>query len=79
MLRLRLPASLNSLKPTIVIKEWIPNLCMKTLDEPLERDIMESLISELNSKFNSGLDPNFSTSRDSPDALEDGPPFRGQR
>ena len=78
MLRLRLPASLDSLKPTIVIMEWIPNLCMKTLDEPLERDIMESLISELNSKFNSGLDPNFSTSRDSPDALEDGPPLEAK-
>ena len=76
MLRLRLPASLDSLKPTIVIMEWIPNLCMKTLDEPLERDIMESLISELNSKFNSGLDPNFSTSRDCPGGL---PPLRGQR
>ena len=35
---------------------------------------MESLISELNSKFNSWLDPNFSTSRDSQDALEVGPP-----
>ena len=74
MLRFRLPASLDSLKPTIVFKEWIPNLPMKSLDEPLERDIMESLISELNSKFNTRLDPNFSTSRDIQEALEDDPP-----
>ena len=39
------------------------NLIMKAVDEPTERNIIESLIHELNSKFNVGLDSNFSTSR----------------
>ena len=46
--RLRLPASLDSLKPTTVVKDWIPNTIMLPLVEPLERVLMESLISELN-------------------------------
>ena len=69
--RLRLPASLDSLKPIIVVMDGISNTYMLPLVETLERDLMESLISELNSKFNTGLDSNFSTSRDHPETVED--------
>ena len=36
---------------------------MVAADEPTERTIIECLIRELNTKFNVGLDNNFSTSR----------------
>ena len=38
-------------------------LYLNPVDEPRERDIMSALISELNEKFNAGLDRNFSTNR----------------
>ena len=47
---------------------------MLPLVEPLERVLMESLISELNCKFNTGLDSNFSTSRDHLETIEDEQP-----
>ena len=61
--KLRLPSSLDSLQSTIFTMEGPLNLIMKGVDEPTERNIIESLIHELNSKFNVGLDSNFSTSR----------------
>ena len=51
--------------------EWTPNILLKPLDEPLERDIIVSLITELNGKFNTNLDSNFSTCRDSRPAVSD--------
>ena len=64
LLRLRLPASPDSLKPAVFIKEWIPNCVLVPVDESLERDVLTTLLKELNSKFNSKLDLNFTTSRD---------------
>ena len=43
-------------------------MVLKSLDEP--RDIMSSLIKELNEKFNTGLDNNFSTSREANVSLD---------
>ena len=62
--RLRMPTTLDSLKPATFIKEHFQGLTIVPLDEARERDIMSSLIKELNSKFNTGLDLNFSTSRE---------------
>ena len=64
LLRLRLLATLDSLKPTVFIKEWTYNCVMVPVDKSLERDIMTSLLKELNSNVNTALDLNFSTSRD---------------
>ena len=63
-----MPSTLDSLKQTVYIKEWYQGLVLKSLDEP--RDIMSSLIKELNEKFNTGLDINFSTSREANVSLD---------
>ena len=46
-------------------------LYLNPVDEPRERDIMSALISELNEKFNAGLDRNFSTNREATLLMED--------
>ena len=64
LLRLRLPASHDSLKTAVFIKEWIHSCVLVPVEESLERDILTSLLKELNSKFNTKFDLNFTTSRD---------------
>ena len=69
--RLRMPGSLDSLKPCTFIKEWTGDLYMASVSESMERDVITALIKELNEKFNCGLDLNFSTSRDSSNRVEE--------
>ena len=63
-IRLRLPSSLDSMKPDIFEARVGQTLVLPELDEGEERMVVEKLISELNSKFYVGLDANFSTGRD---------------
>ena len=67
--RLRLPASLDSLKPLSFQGSWSPHLLLSAATEPLERELVECLIAELNSKFGANLDTNFYTGRN--DDLQD--------
>ena len=62
--RLRLPSSLDSLKPEVFEAAIKSDHALPELDEGLERAIIESLVAELNSKFHVGLDANFTTSRE---------------
>ena len=61
--RLRLPALLDSLKPLSFQGSWTPYLLLAAATEPLERELAECLIAELNSKFEVNLDKNFYTGR----------------
>ena len=63
-IRLRLPSSLDSMKPDIFEARVGQKLILPELDEGEERRVVEKLIVELNSKFYVGLDANFSTGRD---------------
>ena len=63
-IRLRLPASLDSMKPDVFEATIRQDLCLPVLDEGHERVIVETLVGELNCKFHVGLDPNFSTARE---------------
>ena len=45
---------------------------MEAVNEHRERDIMVALLTELNEKFNTGLDLNFSTSREAQLEMEEG-------
>ena len=63
-IRLRLPASLDSMKPEVFEAAVRQDLCLPELDEGQECVIIETLVGELNCKFHVGLDTNFNTSRD---------------
>ena len=63
-IRLRLPASLDSMKPEVFEAAVRQDLCLPELDEGQERVIIETLVGELNRKFHVGLDTNFNTSRE---------------
>ena len=64
IIRLRLPASLDSQKPevfeAVVGQKW----SLPELDRVQEREIVEKLVAERNSKFHGGLDANFSMCRE---------------
>ena len=45
---------------------------MEAANEHRERDIMVALLTELNEKFNTGLDLNFSASREAQLEMEEG-------
>ena len=70
ILKLRLPTSLDSLKPTIFHAAWIPDIRLVPINEPGERTLISQLIDELNRKFDVNLDTNFSTSRDVEPSLD---------
>ena len=69
--KLRLPTSLDSLKPTVFQARWIPGLQLTPTCEAGEREIISSLLNELNAKFDVNLDTNFSTNRDVAGDLDD--------
>ena len=54
--RLRLNASLVSLHTSSFTMEGPLNMILVDVDEPAERTINQSLVKELNSKFNVSLD-----------------------
>ena len=62
-LKMRLPASLDSMQPSVFTMEGPLNLVMVKVDEPAERSILTSLLEELNEKFNASLNTNFMTCR----------------
>ena len=62
-MKLRLPTSLDNQQTSVFSLLCPLNRLMVPADEPTERQIIECLISELNQKFNVGLDTNFSTNR----------------
>ena len=62
-IRLRLPTTLDSLKPEVFEAAIRQDLVLPELDEGFERIIIESLVQELNMKFHVGLDTNFNRSR----------------
>ena len=62
-LKMRLPASLDNMQPSIFTMEGPLNLVMAKVDEPAERTILTCLLEELNEKFNASLDTNFMTCR----------------
>ena len=64
LLKLRLPTSLDSLKPIVFQAQWLHGIQLSPTGEDGEREIFSKLISEINLKFNANLDKNFSTSRD---------------
>ena len=64
ILKLRLPTSLDSLKPTVFHTAWIPDIRLLPISEAGERTLICQLIAELNMKFDVNLDSNLSTSRD---------------
>ena len=64
LFKLRLPTSLDSLKPIVFQAQWLHGLHLTATGEDGEREIISNLITELNLKFNANLDQNFSTSRD---------------
>ena len=70
ILKLRLPTSLDSLKPTIFHAAWIPDIRLVPINEPGERTLISQLIDELNRKFDVNLESNFSTSRDVEPSLD---------
>ena len=63
-IRLRLPASLDSMKPEVFEAAVRQELFLPELDEGQEHVIIETLVGELNRKFHVGLDTNFNTSRE---------------
>ena len=64
ILRLRLPAALDNQKPEIFEASISNGWVIPAIDEGQERLIIEQLITELNTKFQVGLDQNFSTCLD---------------
>ena len=62
--KLRLPTSLDSLKPSIFYSSWEPGVQLAPISDAGERVLVAQLIAELNTKFNVNLDPNFTTCRD---------------
>ena len=70
--KLQLPSTLDTLQPLMFTVEDHSPVHLLATDEGRERVIIETLIKELNEKFNVGLDSNFSTSRSVlPDSHED--------
>ena len=56
LLKLRLPTSLDSLKPIVFQAQWLHGLHLTATGEDGEREIISNLITELNLKFNANLD-----------------------